>query len=206
METGTGKTYVYLRTALELHRATACASSSSSCRRSPSARASSRPCRSPATTSATSTTTALPLLRLRFGQPVPGAPVRPVRQRRVHGHDPGRLQQADINVIHQSTDRLQGETPIHLVQAARPILILDEPQNMESELSISRAGRPESPLRPALQRHPPQPLQRRLPPDPLRGLPPGWSSASRWRRWSSSKAKRCGPSCASSAPRPSSAP
>lgn len=41
------------------------------------------------------------------------------------------------NVIHQSTDRLQGETPVHLVQAARPILILDEPQNMESEKSIA---------------------------------------------------------------------
>jgi type III restriction enzyme len=41
------------------------------------------------------------------------------------------------NVIHQNTDRLQGETPVHLVQAARPILILDEPQNMESEKSIA---------------------------------------------------------------------
>ena len=41
------------------------------------------------------------------------------------------------NVIRQMTDRLQGETPIHLVQAARPILILDEPQNMESEKSIA---------------------------------------------------------------------
>jgi type III restriction enzyme len=40
------------------------------------------------------------------------------------------------NVIRQTTDRLQGETPVHLVQAARPILILDEPQNMESELRI----------------------------------------------------------------------
>ncbi len=40
------------------------------------------------------------------------------------------------NVIRQTTDRLQGETPIHLVQAACPILILDEPQNMESELRI----------------------------------------------------------------------
>lgn len=42
----------------------------------------------------------------------------------------------ESNVIRQSTDRLQGETPIHLVQATRPILILDEPQNMESELRI----------------------------------------------------------------------
>jgi type III restriction enzyme len=42
----------------------------------------------------------------------------------------------DDNVIRQSTDRLQGSTPIFLVQAARPVLILDEPQNMESERSI----------------------------------------------------------------------
>lgn len=40
------------------------------------------------------------------------------------------------NVIRQTTDRLQGETPIHLVQATRPILILDEPQNMESEQRV----------------------------------------------------------------------
>jgi len=37
------------------------------------------------------------------------------------------------NVIRQSTDRLQGATPLFLVQSARPVLILDEPQNMESE-------------------------------------------------------------------------
>ena len=42
----------------------------------------------------------------------------------------------DDNVIRQSTDRLQGATPIHLVQATRPVLILDEPQNMESEARI----------------------------------------------------------------------
>ena len=40
------------------------------------------------------------------------------------------------NLIRQTTDRLQGETPIHLVQATRPILILDEPQNMVSELRV----------------------------------------------------------------------
>ena len=39
----------------------------------------------------------------------------------------------DDNVIRQSTDRLQGATPIYLIQSARPVLILDEPQNMESE-------------------------------------------------------------------------
>lgn len=36
------------------------------------------------------------------------------------------------NVIRQSTDRLQGERPLSLIQATRPVLILDEPQNMES--------------------------------------------------------------------------
>jgi type III restriction enzyme len=41
------------------------------------------------------------------------------------------------NVIRRPTDRLQGAIPIHLVQASRPILILDEPQNMESEKSIA---------------------------------------------------------------------
>ena len=39
-------------------------------------------------------------------------------------------------IFRQTTDRLQGETPIHLVQATRPILILDEPQNMVSELRV----------------------------------------------------------------------
>ena len=41
------------------------------------------------------------------------------------------------NIIRRPTDKLQGAVPIHLIQASRPILILDEPQNMESERSIS---------------------------------------------------------------------
>lgn len=41
------------------------------------------------------------------------------------------------NVIRQTTDRLQGERPLNFVQAARPVLILDEPQNMESENRIA---------------------------------------------------------------------
>ena len=40
------------------------------------------------------------------------------------------------NIIRQSTDRLQGEKPINLIKATRPILILDEPQRMESNLSV----------------------------------------------------------------------
>ena len=40
------------------------------------------------------------------------------------------------NVIRQTTDWFQGEIPIHYIQATRPILILDEPQNMTSDLSL----------------------------------------------------------------------
>ena len=41
------------------------------------------------------------------------------------------------NVIRRSTDRLQGERPLSLIQAGRPVLVLDEPQNMESENRIA---------------------------------------------------------------------
>ncbi len=44
---------------------------------------------------------------------------------------------ADLNVIYRAEDKLGGETPLHLIQAARPILLLDEPQNMESEKRIA---------------------------------------------------------------------
>lgn len=40
------------------------------------------------------------------------------------------------NIARQPTDRLMGETPIHMMQAVRPVLILDEPQNMQTELSV----------------------------------------------------------------------
>ena len=41
------------------------------------------------------------------------------------------------NVIRQYADGMQGERPIHLIQTTRPVLILDEPQNMESERSVA---------------------------------------------------------------------
>jgi type III restriction enzyme len=41
------------------------------------------------------------------------------------------------NVIKLPTDQLQGEKPIHLIQAVRPVLVLDEPQNMESENRVA---------------------------------------------------------------------
>ncbi|MCK4622974.1 MAG: DEAD/DEAH box helicase family protein [Desulfuromonadales bacterium] len=37
------------------------------------------------------------------------------------------------NVIHKENDRLSGYKPVEFIQSARPIVIMDEPQNMESE-------------------------------------------------------------------------
>jgi type III restriction enzyme len=39
----------------------------------------------------------------------------------------------DLNVIHQENDRLSGRKPVEFLQATNPIVIVDEPQNMESE-------------------------------------------------------------------------
>jgi type III restriction enzyme len=41
----------------------------------------------------------------------------------------------DTNIIEKELDKLQGRKPIDLIKKTKPILILDEPQNMESEKS-----------------------------------------------------------------------
>ncbi len=41
----------------------------------------------------------------------------------------------DTNIFNRRMDRMMGLKPLDLVRAARPILILDEPQNMESEIA-----------------------------------------------------------------------
>ena len=42
------------------------------------------------------------------------------------------------NVVHQEIDRMAGRRPIKFIQAAAPIVIVDEPQNMESPTSPGR--------------------------------------------------------------------
>lgn len=138
METGTGKTYVYIRTALELHRQYGFRKFIVV---------------APSVAIREGVLKTFAQTREHFRDLFENAPYR------YYAYDSSNLSQvrqfalsdavefmvmtlaafnkADVNVIHQSTDRLQGETPIHLVQAARPILILDEPQNMESEKSIA---------------------------------------------------------------------
>jgi len=44
---------------------------------------------------------------------------------------------SDTNIMKQSPDRFHGERPIDIVAQTRPVIIMDEPQNMESELSRS---------------------------------------------------------------------
>lgn len=39
----------------------------------------------------------------------------------------------DIAIIHKESDRLSGRRPIEFIQAANPIVIMDEPQNMETD-------------------------------------------------------------------------
>lgn len=46
----------------------------------------------------------------------------------------------NTRIIHQTRDKLNGLRPIDYLKATRPVVIMDEPQNMESELSQSAVG------------------------------------------------------------------
>lgn len=47
---------------------------------------------------------------------------------------------ANTRIIHQTRDKLSGLRPIDYLKATHPIVIMDEPQNMESRLSQSAVG------------------------------------------------------------------
>ncbi|GFG54771.1 restriction endonuclease [Mycolicibacterium agri] len=47
---------------------------------------------------------------------------------------------ANTRVIHQNRDKLNGLRPIDYLKATHPVVIMDEPQNMESRLSQSAVG------------------------------------------------------------------
>jgi type III restriction enzyme len=50
-----------------------------------------------------------------------------------------------VAVVHQASDTMQGRRPIEFIQQSQPVVILDEPQNMESE-NARRAIRELNPL------------------------------------------------------------
>lgn len=133
METGTGKTYVYLRTALELYRRYGMQKF----------------------------IVVVPSVAVREGV-LKSLKITESHLRQIYGNVPYRYTpydsrniskvrqfaqsdsiemlvmtidafNKDDNVIRQSSDRFQGSVPLYLIQASRPVLILDEPQNMESE-------------------------------------------------------------------------
>lgn len=137
METGTGKTYVYLRTTLELYRRYGLRKYIVVV---------------PSVAIREGVLKTLQVTEKHFQELYDNAPYR------YYAYDSANLSQVRqfalsdaveimvmtiaafnkaSNIIRQTTDRLQGETPVHLVQSARPVLILDEPQNMESEKSIA---------------------------------------------------------------------
>jgi len=137
METGTGKTYVYLRTILELHRRY---------------RLRKFIVIVPSVAVREGVIKTLQVTRTHLSTLYDNTPYRsyvydsaaPAQIRQFALSDGLEIMvmtldsfnKADKNVIHQSRDQLNGQTPIHLIQATRPVLILDEPQNMESEGSV----------------------------------------------------------------------
>lgn len=46
----------------------------------------------------------------------------------------------DENIIHKPNDKLNGQIPVEFIQATHPIVIVDEPQNMETEKRIAAIG------------------------------------------------------------------
>ena len=136
METGTGKTYVYLRTALEFYRRYGLRKFIVVV---------------PSVAIREGVLKTLQITKAHLGELYDNVPYRyyvydsenlsQVRQFALSDSVEMMVMTIDSfnkasNVIRQMTDRLQGETPIHLIQATRPVLVLDEPQNMESELSV----------------------------------------------------------------------
>ncbi len=141
METGTGKTYVYLRTALELHQAYGFRKFIIVV---------------PSVAIREGVLKTLRMTREHFARLYGNLPYRfylyasenLARVRQFAASNDVELMvmtldsfNKDVNVFNRRLDRMLGQRPLDLVQAARPILILDEPQNMESEHSRAALAR-----------------------------------------------------------------
>jgi type III restriction enzyme len=135
METGTGKTYVYIRTALELHRRYGFRKFIIVV---------------PSVAIRENVLTAFRLTRAHFRRlydnpsfsayPYDSGNLSRVRQFAQSGGLEFMVMtmaafNKDANIIRQTPDSFHGARPLDVVRASRPVLILDEPQNMESDLS-----------------------------------------------------------------------
>ncbi|MCK7677971.1 DEAD/DEAH box helicase family protein [Corynebacterium sp. CCM 9186] len=142
METGTGKTYVYLRTILELARRYAFRKFIILV---------------PSVAIREGVRTSIDLMREHFRTLYPDQPFdsfvysgkQPEEVRSFATSTGVQIMVMTIaslrgdrnnRIIHQRHDRLNGLEPIEFLEAVRPIVIMDEPQNMESLLSRSAVG------------------------------------------------------------------
>ncbi len=142
METGTGKTYVYLRTIFELARKYGFSKFIVLV---------------PSVAIREGVNTSLRLMREHFRELYPDKPF----DAGVYSGDKAEEVQAfatatnvqilvmtidairgdrNTRIIHQQRDRLNGLRPLDYLKATRPVIIMDEPQNMETELSQSAIG------------------------------------------------------------------
>lgn len=139
METGTGKTYVYLRTIFELAQAY---------------NFTKFVILVPSVAIREGVNTSIALMREHFRDLYPALPFDPSVY---SGKSAEEVQSfatstnvqilvmtidsirgdANSRIIHQTRDKLQGLRPIDYLKATRPVVIMDEPQNMESRLSQS---------------------------------------------------------------------
>lgn len=133
METGTGKTYVYLRTAFELNAKYGFKKFIIVV---------------PSVAIREGVLKSIELMKEHFGQLYNKVPFNHFvydskRVNELRGFAIGNelqimiinidsFNKASNNVIHQYNDRLSGRKPIEFIQATNPIVIMDEPQNMES--------------------------------------------------------------------------
>ncbi|MEX2531413.1 MAG: DEAD/DEAH box helicase family protein [Gemmatimonadota bacterium] len=53
----------------------------------------------------------------------------------------GAINKKDVNNLYQDSEKTGGEKPIDLIRATRPVLIVDEPQSVDGGLSTGRKGR-----------------------------------------------------------------
>jgi len=142
METGTGKTYVYLRTMFELARAY---------------RFTKFVVLVPSVAIREGVTTSVQLMRRHFHDLYPESPFdftiySGKSAEEVQGFATSTNVQvlvmtidsirgdANNRIIHQTRDKLNGLRPIDYLKATQPVVIMDEPQNMESLLSQSAIG------------------------------------------------------------------
>ena len=142
METGTGKTYVYLRTIFELAKAYSFTKFVILV---------------PSVAIKEGVTTSVKLMRQHFRDLYPAQPFdysvyAGTSAEEVQGFATSTNVQimvmtidsirgdASSRTIHQTRDKLNGLRPIDYLKATHPVVIMDEPQNMESKLSQSSIG------------------------------------------------------------------